>query len=264
MQTTLKRPRQLLVGAALTVGLVAVGLAVTGDSARALSLVTPALTDGGFFMPTGSRAATQQITLNGKPTRVQLCSHPTRSPRSVLTQYRAIAAEETLAGVPYLLEENADGSGTLVWAAPDGVRKAVTVSPGIGGGSEFRLITEPTPVPAATRLPNDTVLPGGILAPPGFRVAFCAAQNNGAGTAILEAPGSCRDVAAGLLRALRGARFDTDSSQLRDYESAGGSRNTRLILPFDHESGTLAGHLIVTPTPAGSRACLTVRRLVTR
>ena len=245
-------------------GLLAVGLAVTGDSARALSLVTPALASGGFFMPSGSRTTTQQISLNGKPTTVQLCSHPTRTPRSVIAEYRAQAAEETMAGVPYLLQETADGGGTIVWAAPDGARKAVTVLPGLNGGSEFRLITEPMTAAPGTPVPGATVLPGGVQAPPGLNVGFCVTQPNGAGTAILEGPGTCRDVAATLLRELRGARFNTDMSQLADYEAAGGSRNKRLTLPFEHASGTLTKHLIVTPTPTGSRACLTVRRLLTR
>ncbi len=261
MEKTLKRPPQLLVGAALSAGLVAFGLAITGSSARALSLVTPTLSDGGFFVPSGSRSSVQQISLNGEPTTVQLCNHPTRSARSVLDAYRKVAADETLAKIPYLLEETADGGGTLVWATPEGVRKSVTVTPGLRGGSEFRLITERSPRSLGTPLPRTTILPGGIQAPPGYQLGFCATAPDGSGTAILNAPGTCRDVAAGLLRELRSARFGTDSRQLADYEN---SKNTRLTLPFEHASGTLTGHLIVTPTPTGSRACLTVRRLLTQ
>jgi hypothetical protein len=255
---TQDRYRQLLVGAGLTLGLVALGLYVTGNSARALSLVTPASKDGGFFVPRGSSGVVQTVILNGKPATVQLCRHPTRTPKSVLDAYRDVAANETLANVPYAIDETADG-GTLVWATPDGSRKAVVVTPHPAGGSEFRLISEPTPSTVGQVLPQSTTLPGGIQAPPGFQVGFCVTQPGGTGSAMLEAPGTCREVAAGLLSELRGARFDT---QRADAEAnALNTQNTRrLVLPFEHASGALAGHLIVTPTRQGARACLTVRR----
>ncbi len=259
-----KRARKILLGTALTAGLLALGLTLTGNTARALSLVTQSSYVSGFHVPSGSSRAVQQSVLNGRPITIQLCAHPGRSPASVLAHYVKVARAETPARLPFLLEEfTGGGGGNVIWTTQDGTRKAVLVSPdprGGGGGAAFRLIAEepqqgqPTQTPPA----GEVVLPGGLYAPGGFEISYCLTQRDGTGTAVLQASGSCRDAAAGLLSELERRGFTLQREARAAYQAH--TPDTRLILPFAHRSGALAGHLVVSPNETGgARACLTVR-----
>lgn len=233
----------------MTVGLFALGLSVTGSSARALALITPDAS-GGLRVPSGATRTSKRVQLNGQPTTVQVCYSPNRSPASILAHYRKIASSETVAGVPYLVEESPDG-GSVVWTTVGGGRKAVIAESDPRGGTSFRLIDEPTPTKAG-KVASTTLLPGGLHAPPGYTVGFCVTNPDTTGTAILESHGSPRDVLAGLLPALRSAGFAPAAQ-------AAATQNNRLHLTFDHASGSLSGLLTASETRTGARICLTVR-----
>lgn len=254
-----KGAQKFLVGTVLTAGLVALGLAVTGHSARALTLVQGSFVEG-FHVLDGSSRSVSEVALNGRPTTIQVCYHPSKTPDEILAHYAKVAHGESPANAPYLVEENPDGGGSVIWVTLEGERKAVLVASDPRGGAEFRLIAE-APVegrPTREAAPQDAILPGGVAAPDGFRLVYCLAERDGTGTAILEAPGEGRDAAAGVLTALSERGFVTRSDLRAAY--ADHTPDTRLTIPFAHRSGALAGHLVVSPNETGgARVCLTVR-----
>ncbi len=251
--------QKFLLATALTAGLVALGLAVTGHSARALTLVQGSFVEG-FHVLDGSSRNISEISLNGRPTTIQVCYHPSKTPGEILAHYTRVAHGESPASVPYLVQETPDGDGSVVWVTLEGKRKAVLVTSDPRGGTEFRLIVE-APVegrPTRAAAPGDAVLPGGVLAPQGFTLVHCVARRDGTGTAILEASGEGRDAAASLLGALSERGFVAQTDLRAIY--AQHTPDTRLTIPFTHRSGTLAGHLVVSPNgTGGARVCLTVR-----
>ena len=261
-----QRAQRVLLGAGLTAGLLALGFYVTGASpARAWSRLAPPAAPGGFVVIDGSQQGYQEVTLNGRPTRVLVCTHPGKSPREVLKHYARVAAAETPPKIPFVAEE-ADDGGSLVWVTPDGTRKAVLVGPIPGGvGSVFRLISVEgpslqtgQPVPSRAPPPGEaTLLPGGAIAPPGFRVGFCLTRPDGSGSAVLEARGACRDVAARLLDELERVGFSVEEQAAQALRAA--TPDTRLLLPLRHRSGSSSGHLAVSPSEDGARASLSVR-----
>jgi hypothetical protein len=262
-----QQAQRVVLGASITAGLIALGLYVSGASpARAWSRLSPQPPLAGLVALPGSRHGDQEVVLNGRPTPVRVCWHPSRAPREVLAHYAKVAAGETAAGVPYVLAE-AEHGGSVLWVTPEGTRKAVLVDAAPEGGTVFRLIAEEgaslragQPVPAFGPKPaKEVLLPGGAAAPPGVRVGFCVVNPDGSGTATLDANGAPRDVAARVLAELERVGFSVagDDPEARLLSEA--LPQTRTILPLRHRSGTLSGHLSVSPHEAGVRAALTIR-----
>ena len=257
-------------GATLTAGLVASGLALMGQSASALSWWKGKRgLNTSLVALEGDLGEAQELRLNGRLTRVTLCRSEL-SPQAVLKRYTRQADAERAADTPYLLETHPEG-GSLLWTTSEGLNKAVLVQadPLRRGRSLYRLVLDARRAPLA--LPTqggalgpggeEAALPGGLPTPSGCRVAFSLAHKQGGGTAILLGKGDPAGLAARILRSLKARGYTTrpeDERALKGVQGAG-SRAHPLAIPLQHSSGKVSALLSVTRASGGSRATLSLR-----
>lgn len=240
---------RLCVGTGLSAGLVAFGLYVTDSGGRARALL-PQLRPaprGDLQALDGSAANHDEALVDGQPTRVSRCWARGQSPREVLGFYAAQASRDA-GTLPYMVQEDPDGGGAVVWITKGGLRRAALVSADPRGGASYRLLETGAP----TGEPRQ--LPAGMAAPAGCDVALSVIQPDGSGTALLRGAGSTREVAGRCLDALAARGLHAE----RELAPGDGV----LTIPLRDANGP-RGTLVVSPDNgdgAGARASIALRR----
>ncbi len=242
----LRRAPQVLVGSALTAGLIWFGFLVTGTRVSAL---TGGPGPGGLTPLPGSEATHSTVLVDGQPTRMSECLAAS-PPSVVLERYADLAAAESeAAGVPFIAEDH-PGGGALVWTAPDGRRRAVVVESDPLGRARYRLIeSDLQTTPPAPRMPRGLSAPGG-----GVDLVMSIERPGGGGFALLRSAASVTATADRCLASL--AR---DGLSVEAAASASPGPDGALALPL-HDADGPRGLLTVTPDgQGGARASLTVQ-----
>lgn len=241
----LRRASQLLVGSALTAGLIWFGFLVTGTRVSAL---TGGPGPGGLAPLPGSEARHSTVLVDGHPTRVSECLAAS-PPSIVLEKYVALAASESeRAGVPFVAQEHA-GGGAIVWATAEGQRRAVMVEADPVGRARYRLIESDLPRTAA---PTPR-LPRGLTSPAGVEVVLSVERPGGAGFALLRSSAPVPATADRCLAALARDGLSVEATAVATSHADGA-----LTLPL-HDATGPRGVLTVMPDgQGGARASLTV------
>ncbi len=244
----LRRASQLLVGSALTAGLVWFGFLVTGTRVSALT--------GGGHGPgalpplPGSEAVHSTLLVDGRPTRVSECLAPS-PPSVVLEAYvKVAAADAERAGLPFLAQDDATG-GALVWATAEGRRRAVLVESDPLGRARYRLIQTDPPAPGAPRAAPR--LPGGLPAPAGVEVVLSLERPGGGGFALLRSSAPVATTADRCLAAFARAGLSVEAAA-----SASSGPDGALTLPLHDASGPRGVLSVLPDGQGGARASLTV------
>jgi hypothetical protein len=244
-------------GICLTVGLVALGLWLSGSGARALAYMQPALDGIGEVKAlSGSNLGqAQRVRLNGRQMRVLECTSP-KTPAQILDHYCEVADRQTAPDVPFLLQRGGEG-GMILWVSPQGDARAVCVEANPLGGARYRIIIDPSGE-ALSRAQPGAVLAGGLRAEDlnEFEVQSSVAGEDGSGMLILTKPGSVRGAANRLLAPLEARGYSCDRRALAAYEAT----TSMVVIPLSHPSG-LQGTLSIKAAPEGggkARASLTL------
>lgn len=239
------RLRDAIAGAGLSLGLLGLGVCLSGNSARALSFATEPEGPAGLQALPGSVSRTGELSIDGTPTRIRACrtGEPTSS---VLERYQALAAAESQ-DRPWV-ESDDEAGGYVAWVSPDGLRKAVKVTSLPGGGCEYELLEADAPGTRSQRLPADLPLPSGC------RIAFSLVRADGTGTALLLASGTPAFAIGTCLDTLRAQGFQVDERAAAALEAEDGPRTVPFSAPDRR------GLLMATPTPGGARISLSIHQ----
>ena len=240
------RFQDAIAGAGLSLGLLALGVCLSGNSARALSYAGEPAGPAGLQALPGSVSRGGELSIGGAPTRVRSCrTH--EPPGAVLARYRALASAESGA-LPWVESDAPDG-GLVAWVSPDGLRKAVQVVALPGGGAAYELLeSDPPSARGEDRLPADLPLPYGC------RLAFSAVRPDGTGTALLLAAGTPAFALGACLDALRARGFEVDERTAAALDEPGALHT----VPF--RAPGRSGLLTVAPAEGGARVSLTIQR----
>jgi hypothetical protein len=259
--TKLQRLQRVAVGVTLTVGLVAIGLVVTGGHARALSLLDPSGAGEGSIsvLPSTRVERSQEVLIDGQPTKVQDC-WVQQPPARVLDHYRGIAYDQSHPhDIPYLLHEDGRGGGLLVWVDPEqDLRKAVTVEADPRGGTRYRLLETSTSLDPEAGEQRGR-LPADLPVPESSQTLFTVREDETRGMALLRAPGDPSSVAEQFVARLRDEGYQIDPIAAEVLGQGAGE--DRVAVPFHAAGwgGERQGILVVTRDGVTSRVQLQVR-----
>jgi hypothetical protein len=256
---------RVLGAAGLSAGLIAFGLVVSGNTARARELYVRATAPATGVEPVpGSRARpAREVLIDGVPTRVVSCEHAGRSPDSVRRSFEEQAARESISGdlhFPYMSAADRHGEGFVVWTdARTGRRRGAIVRAGARGGAEYVLIDGDSKLEPAARADraalNGPALVGGVEAPGGACPILTVDEGRG-GLALVEVPGTPSGVAARVVDALAAKGFTIDVDAARES----GGRNGRMNIPFEKQG--VRGLAVIAPLDGTrSRVSYMVRAL---
>lgn len=242
----LRRAPNVLLGVALSAGLIWFGFLVTGTRVDAL---VGGARPGGLTPLPGSEALHTTVLVDGQPTRVSDCTLAS-APAAVLARYEALAAAESRrSDAPYIKQDApALGGGVLLWRAPDGRRRAVFVEADRLGRARYRLLESDPPRAGSRRLP------GGIEAPPGVEVVMSVERPGGGGLALLRTVAPVPAAADRLIGALAREGLTADPAAVALLTGDGA-----VTVPLSDGRGAARGVLTVSPDgQGGARASLTL------
>lgn len=238
-------------GVGLTVGLLALGLGLTGTTARARSFLDLGGPAALTALAGSSTSPSAELTIDGTPTRVRSCLSP-EGPRVVFEHYRQVAAREA-GDEPWVEARDPDGGGLITWLAPEGLRKSVRVEREPRGGARYELMEADPAAPGARRLPCDLPVPALC------QVAFSVVRQDGTGMALLLARSSPDAAARSCLETLAAQGFSLDpaaAAALDGLARDSGEGDLPLCLPFGAPGRR--GLLVVSPADGGARVSLAI------